>query len=157
MFALRLVRLIEEHADQLAQGLIKKIKESDCCPDFLLLVPESELHRRAYEIYKNIAEWLLTKTESEVEERYLGLGARRATQDVPFSQMLYAIQMVKEHLWEFLRQEGLFEPQELLGEMEMLYSLERFFDRVSYFAAVGYEGTRARQIAHVLAEHQGAK
>lgn len=47
------------------------------------------------------------------------------------------------------------ESQELLGEMELLSSLERFFDRVSYFAAVGYEGARARQVVHALAEHQG--
>lgn len=155
MFALRLVRLIEDHADQLARDLIKKLKNGDACSQLLTLVPASELQDRAYEIYHNVNEWLLSKTESEIEERYLGLGARRAQQDVPFSQMLYAIQAVKEHLWEFLRQEGLFEPQELLGEMDMLYSLERFFDRVSYFAAVGYEGSRARQMAHALADHAG--
>ena len=150
MFALRLVRLIEEHADQLSESLIKKLIASEACTDLLTLVPENELKHRTYEIYHNVTEWLLSKTEAEVEERYLGLGARRAHQDVPFSQMLYAIQAVKEHLWEFLRQEGLFEPQELLGEIEMLYSLERFFDRVSYFAAIGYEGARARQVAHAL-------
>jgi hypothetical protein len=154
MFALRLVRLVEQHADQLAESLLKKLKDSECCNDLLTLVPDSELKHRAYEIYRNVSDWLLSKSESEVEERYLGLGARRAKQDVPFSQMLYAIQTVKEHLWEFLRQEDFMESQELLGEMELLYSLERFFDRVIYFAAVGYEGSRARQVAHALAEHQ---
>ena len=95
----------------------------------------------------------MTKTDSEIEERYIGLGARRAHQDVPYSQMLYALQTTKEHLWEFLRQEGLQEAQELLGEFELLYSLERFFDRAAYFAAVGYESARARDVAHALAGH----
>jgi hypothetical protein len=152
MFALRLVRLAEEHADQLAESLLKKLKASESCNDLLALVPDSELKNRAYEIYRHMGEWLLSKTESEVEERYLGLGARRANQDVPFSQMLYAIQTVKENLWDFLRNEDFMEAQELLGEMELLYSLERFFDRVIYFASVGYEGARARQVAHALAE-----
>jgi hypothetical protein len=67
--------------------------------------------------------------------------------------MLYALQATKEHLWEFLRQEGLLEPSELIGEIELLYSLERFFDRAAYFAAVGYESARAREVAHVLAAH----
>jgi hypothetical protein len=156
MFALRLVRLIEEHADQLSEGLIKKLKDSEACSELLSLVPDSELQHRAFEIYRNVTEWLLTKTESEVEERYIGLGARRAQQDVPYSQMLFAIQTTKEHMWEFLRQEGLLEPQELLGEFELLYSLERFFDRVAYFAAVGYESARARQVAHALAERHTA-
>ena len=154
MFALRLVRLVEEHADQLAENLLKKLQASESCNDLLTLVPESELKNRAYEIYRHVSEWLLSKTETEVEERYLGLGARRANQDVPFSQMLYAIQMVKENLWDFLRNEDFMEAQDLIGEMELLYSLERFFDRVIYFAAVGYEGARTRQVAHVLAEHQ---
>lgn len=157
MFALRLIRLVEEHADQLAESLLKKLKDSESCNDLLTLVPQAELRNRAYEIYKNVTDWLLSKTESEVEERYLGLGARRATQDVPFSQMLYAIQTVKENLWDFLRQEDFMESQELLGEMELLYSLERFFDRVIYFASVGYEGARARQVVHVLAEHEGMR
>ncbi len=154
MFALRLVRLIEDHADQLAEGLIRKIKKSEACGELLSLVPDNELKHRTFEIYRNVAEWLMTKTEAEIEERYIGLGARRAHQDVPYSQMLYAIQATKEHLWEFLRQEGLLEPQELIGEFELLYSLERFFDRAAYFSAVGYEGARARDVVHALATHQ---
>jgi len=156
MFALRLVRLIEEHADQLAEGLVKKLKDSEACDDLLGRVPDSELKHRAYEIYRHVSDWLVAKSESEVEERYIGLGARRAQQDVPYSQMLLAIETVKENLWEFLRQEGLFEPQELLGEFELLFSLDRFFDRVLYFSAVGYEGARARQVARALATHQTA-
>jgi hypothetical protein len=32
--------------------------------------------------------------------------------------------------------------------------MEWFFDRVSYFACVGYENVRFRQILRALAEHQ---
>jgi hypothetical protein len=151
MFALRLVRLIEDHADQLSAGLVKRLKDSDACDDLLQRVPDSELKHRSYEIYRHVTDWLTTKSESEVEERYIGLGARRAQQDVPFSQMLLAIEIIKENLWDFLRQEQLFEPQELLGEFELLLALDRFFDRIAYFASVGYEGARARQVAHAFA------
>jgi len=153
MFALRLVRLIEDHADQLSAGLVKRLKDSEACDELLRRVPDTELKHRAFEIYRHVSDWLITKSESEVEERYIGLGARRAQQDVPFSQMLFAIETVKETIWGFLRQEGLFEPQELLGEFELLFALDRFFDRIVYFASVGYEGARARQVAHALAGH----
>ena len=153
MFALRLVRLIEEHADQLSANLLKRMKDSEICDEFMRRVPEAELKHRAFEIYRHVSDWLITKSESEVEERYIGLGARRAQQDVPFSQMLLAIEFVKENLWDFLRQEGLLEPQELLGEFELLFALDRFFDRIEYFAAVGYEGSRARLVARALAGH----
>lgn len=155
MFALRLVRLIEDHADRLSEGLIRKLKDSEACGDLLSSVPANELKHRAYEIYRNVTEWLLTKTESEIEERYIGLGTRRAHQGVPYSQMLYALHATKEYLWEFLRQEGFLEPTELIGEIDLLYSLERFFDRAAYFSSVGYESAREREVAHALASHQG--
>ena len=153
MFALRLVRLIEDHADQLAEGLTRKLKASQACAALLSSVPASELKQRAYEIYRNLTDWLLSKTESEIEERYIGLGARRAQQRVPYSEMLYALHATKEHLWEFLRQEDLLQPTDLIGEIDLLYSMERFFDRAAYFASVGYENVRSREIAHVPASH----
>ncbi|MGC2110691.1 MAG: hypothetical protein WA655_14315 [Candidatus Korobacteraceae bacterium] len=157
MFAIRLVHLIEERADQLAEGLLNKLKKAEACDELLALVPPQELHQRAYEIYRNVAEWLLNKTEAEIEERYIGLGARRARQGVPYSQMLYALQTIKEYLWEFLRQEGFLEPTELIGEFEFLYSLEKFFDRAAYFASVGYESARESELMHALAGRQGER
>ena len=61
-------------------------------------VPPDELKRRAHEIYRNLADWLSSKTESEIEERYIGLGVRRARQGVPFSEFLWALSATKECL-----------------------------------------------------------
>lgn len=139
MFALRLVQLIEGHAEKLSEELISRLKHSDACSELLSSVPTDELKRRAYEIYRNLTDWMLNKTESEVEERYVGVGARRAHQGVPFSQFLYAIHATKENLWDFLQQEGLLEPGDLINQMELLRSMGHFFDRSLYFAAIGYE------------------
>ena len=54
MIALRLVRLIEDHTDQLSESLQRKLKNSDACSDLLSIVPNSELRHRAYEIYRNV-------------------------------------------------------------------------------------------------------
>lgn len=139
MLALRLIQLIETHADRLSEGLVRKLKNSPECKELLAYVPAHELQHRAFEIYRNLSDWVLTKTESEVEERYMGLGARRAHQNLPFSQILFAIHATKQYLWEYLQQEGLLEPDELIGEMELLRSMERFFDCSLYFACLGYE------------------
>ena len=138
MFAIRMVHLIEDHADRLAEGLFRKLTTSQVCCELLERVPSSEVRERAYEIYHNLSDWILTKKDIEMKERYIGLGVRRARQGVPFSQFLYAIHATKEHLWEFLRQEGL-EPKELFAEIDLLHSMERFFDRALYFASIGYE------------------
>ena len=140
MFAIRLVQLIEAHADELSRGLMHRVETSARCCELLRKVPADELKRRAQEIYRNLGDWLLSKTESEIEERYTGLGMRRARQGVPFTQFMWAITLTKEYLWEHLEKEGLLEePVELLGELELLHNLERFFDRATYFAAAGYE------------------
>jgi len=148
MFAVRLVQLIEAHADKLSQGLMHKLENSERCSELLRKVPAEELRKRTFEIYHNVSDWLLNKTESEIEERYTGLGMRRARQSVPFSHLLWAVTATKEHLWEYLEKEGLLEePVELLGEMELLHSLELFFDRALYFAAIGYETARKDDVA----------
>src|SRR5271167_3743984 len=96
MFAVRLVQLIETHADKLSEALIHKLKNAEECNELLSKVPAHELKHRTYEIYKHSGDWLLTKTLSEVEERYIGLGTRRARQDVPFSQIMFATPTPKQ-------------------------------------------------------------
>lgn len=151
MFALRLVNLVEDHADKLSEGLLNKLRHSDACSELLSSVPAHELKHRTYEIYRNLTDWMLNKTDSEIEERYIGIGARRAHQGIPFSQFLYAIHATKEHLWEFLRQEGFMEPGELIGEMDLLHSMEHFFDRAIYFAAIGYESVLQGELIRAAA------
>ncbi len=147
MLAYRLVRLIETHSDQLALGLMEKINVCDKTPDFRR-VPQEEFRQRVYEIYRNLGEWLLGKSELEVERRYLEIGRRRQVQQVPFSQLLHAIVLTKEHLFEFLKRNAAVDrPVEVVGELELLQLLDEFFDRAMYYAAVGYERARAAHAA----------
>jgi len=158
MFPIRLIQLIEAHADNLSEGLMHKLKKSDQCSDLLRKVSADELKRRTYEIYRHLSDWLLGKTETEIEERYIGLGVRRAKQGVPFSDVLWAVSATKEYLWEYLQQEGLLEePVEFFGEMELLQSLERFFDRALYFTAMGYEGAGRGEVEHAPRIHVVAR
>src|SRR2546430_13513500 len=66
MIALRLVRLIERHADNLAEELIEKLRASARTSD-MEKVPEAELRSRIHEILEHLGEWLLTKTGSDVD------------------------------------------------------------------------------------------
>ena len=154
MFAIRLVQLIETHADKLSEALLHKLKNAEECSELLSKVPAHELKHRTYEIYRHLGEWLLSKTLSEVEETYIGLGARRARQGVPFSQVMFAVQTTKHVLWDYLLMEGLLEPEDLIGEMELVRSLGQFFDRALYFAAIGYEQTEKSAVGHASLPHE---
>ena len=152
MYAFKLIQLIETRAEPLSEGLMRKLKKNDRCIELLRRVPSDELRSRSHEIYRNLNDWLRNTTESEIEERYIGLGMKRAQQGVPYSDFLWAVSATKEHLWEFMQSEGLFvEPVDILGGMDLLHSLNRFFDRILYFAAVGYQN--ARQIESEQARH----
>jgi hypothetical protein len=154
MFALKLAQLIENHADELSEGLMQKVKTSERCNELINNVPLGELKRRTREVYENLTDWLMTRTESEIEERYIGLGARRARQGVPFSDFFWAICATKEQLWEYLQRQGLFEePVDFWGGMELVHAVAQFFDAALYYATVGYASTRKAEVKHVLSAH----
>jgi len=139
MMLYRLVHLIETHSQALATCLLDRVNASDATPDYKN-VPPDELREVVYEIYRHLGDWLLTKDELDLERRYLRIGADRARQNIPFSQVAWVIVLVKENLWEFLKNEKVEDrPVEVFGELEMLQLLDRFFDRAIYYAAVGYE------------------
>ncbi len=144
MIALRLVRLIEDHSDEVAEGLLKKFEMSSLTRD-MKKVPAHELRDRVYEILRNLGEWLLYKREDEIERRYRELGARRAAQEVSLSDYCWAIVLTKEHLWEFLQKQGMLRgPLEIYGELELLRLMDQFFDRAVCYATEGYERAAAK-------------
>jgi hypothetical protein len=138
----RLVHLIETHSQALAACLLDRVQNSEATPDYGR-VPAEDLKEGVFQIYGHLGDWLMTKDELDLEERYLRIGARRAKQNVPFSQVAWAIVLVKDNLWEFLKRESEIErPIEVWGELEMLQLLDHFFDRAIYYAAIGYEKAR---------------
>ena len=139
MMLYRLVRLIETHSQALAACLLDRVQSSEATPNYQN-VPAEELKERVYEIYRHLGDWLITKDEFDLEQRYLKIGARRAQQNVPLSEVAWAIMLTKDNLWEFSKRESVEErPVEVFGELEMLQMLDHFFDRAVYYAAVGYE------------------
>jgi hypothetical protein len=153
MIALRLVRLIENHYEELAESLLRKLERSSRVAG-LRLVHAQEIRERAREVYHNLSDWLLTKTDDDVERVYTALGRRRASQGVPMSAVMWALMMTEENLWDFLEMEGMREkPLEILGGFELLRLLDQFFDQAVYFAIVGYESygkeKESAEVAHM--------
>jgi len=142
MLAHRLVRLIEKHADELANTLESRIVESKRCSNYDRVANE-ELRTLVGGIYSHLGQWLITKTEEDLEQRYTKIGMRRAEQNVPVSQLLWCIVLVKENLWMFLRQhEDLDSTAQIFGELELAQMIDQFFDRAMYFAVRGHERVR---------------
>jgi hypothetical protein len=138
MLAQRLMRLIENHSETLAETLEQRIATSDRCVDYRNVSGE-ELKKLVGGIYGQLGQWLVTKTEADIESRYAMVGSRRAEQDVPVSQLLWCIVLVKENLWDFMRSQSMENTQWVFGELELMQLVEQFFDRAIYYAVRGHE------------------
>jgi hypothetical protein len=102
-----------------------------------------------YEIYHQLGNWLLERKEQDIEHRYTAIGSRRAAQRVPLSQLIRAIVLTKQNLWEFLKRESVVDnPVELLGQQELVELLDQFFDSAIYYAVLGYERMPKRHAQH---------
>jgi len=144
LLAYRLVRLIETHADKLAEGTLKRVKQDPKTRDYGKSVPEDDFRAAVGEIYTHLGEWLMGKSEEDIASRYTEIGRRRAAQGVLLSELNWAIVLTRENLWEFLKTEDTLErPTEVFGELKLLQLLEQFFDCAIYYAAVGYEQYKA--------------
>lgn len=146
MIAARLVRLIETHSDSLAASLVDKLQHTEALAD-LKKVPPGEMRQRAYEVYHDLSDWLLHRTDQDIERCYTEIGARRAAQHVPLSVALAALQAMKQHLWDYIRREVVTGQMELHQELELLQLVDHFFDRAAYFLARGHEKETARTAA----------
>ena len=135
----RLIRLIESHSHELAAELLTRARQSPHLASFSK-VPENELTQRVFEIYSHLGQWLTARTEVEIERQYSEIGARRFRQRVPLSEVLWAIILTKENLWDFLNRESWpgFE-MEVLAEHDMFRLIDQFFNRAMYYAATGFE------------------
>jgi hypothetical protein len=143
LMAYRLVKLIESHSDGLARSLYARYSSCEKCSGYAN-VPETDLTERVYEVYRHLGEWLLGKTEADIERRYLEIGALRAAQGVPVSQVVWMICLVRENLWDYLQKHANLErPAEIFGELELLEMLDQFFHRAIYYASLGHERASA--------------
>ncbi len=155
MIALRLVRLIEKHSEELAAEILHKLRSSPRTPG-MNKVPREELHQRTSELLQELGSWLLTKSEADIRECYLAIGELRHRQGVPLTDFCWAITLTKEHIWNFLQREGfLFNSVELYGQLELLSRLDQFFEHALCYATEGYE-RQARPPAHARATAQRA-
>jgi hypothetical protein len=143
LLAYRLVKLIESHSDGLARSLHQRYQEDPRCSAYAG-VPETELTQKVYEVYRHLGEWLMGKSQSDIEQRYLAIGAQRFEQGVPASQVTWMICLVRENLWDYLQRHADIErPAEIFGELELLEMLDQFFHQAIYYAALGHERAAA--------------
>jgi hypothetical protein len=140
----RLVHLIEKHSEDLAVGLAAQLQLSDRTSDFRKIQPR-DLQNTATALYQNLGEWLLKKTEKDIEAHFVSLAKRRAEDGIGLQQFVWALILSRNHLYRFLLGSAFADSIfELYSELELQQLLSQFFERAIYYSVAGYEQTRER-------------
>lgn len=150
MLSLRLIELIETHAENLTRDVLKEYATNPRTRHWGV-VPSNELEQRVFRTYHNLGDWLGNPKEDAVQAEYEEWGRKRYRNGIPLSEIVYAVILLKHHLRKYIRDNGLIEysrdrqaPQEILpvhlyGIQELNYLVGDFFDKALYYLARGYE------------------
>ena len=150
MLSLRLIELIETHAENLTRDVLKEYATNPRTRHWGV-VPSNELEQRVFRTYHNLGNWLGDPKEDAVQAEYEEWGRKRYRNRIPLSEIVYAVILLKHHLRKYIRDNGLIEysrdrqaPQEILpvhlyGIQELNYLVGDFFDKALYYLARGYE------------------
>lgn len=151
----RLVHLIEKHSEELAIGLTDKLRLSERTSDFRK-IPAAELQNTAAGLYHNLGEWLLKKTEKDIEAHFVSIAKRRAADGIGLQQLVWALILSRNHLYRFLLGSAFADSIfELYSELELQQLVSQFFERAIYYSAAGYEEARERDRAKATATSAG--
>ena len=150
MLASKLIRLIEDHWETITSTTITEIRQ-DRTFEHIARLPDSELLEWGEGILRNLSRWILEGREGEVAERYEGLGQRRFREAVPLHEAVRGLQVLKDILVEFVRNQGMgHTTMEIYAEEELEHRLGKFFDCLVYRLVHGYE-IALRKAAHLAA------
>jgi hypothetical protein len=128
MLVARLVALIEEHADELATSVARKVREDPRTSEYRRFSDE-ELLDRARDVYANLGRWLEEAPESEIEREYVALGRARRNEGVALSQVVMALLLTRRNLWQYVEGQGADSALELRQQLDLEIIVVRIFDR----------------------------
>jgi len=137
----RLVRMIQENADELAKRWLADIKANARTPTYHTFV-EKQLYTRVVEVYQTLEKWIADDASKEaVAEQYIAHGAERRGEGFRLSEVVQALILMRRHLWQKVLTDGLLDNVlDYYHATELYRKVVLYFDRAIYFTIIGYEG-----------------
>ena len=145
MISTRLVHRIEDHWEQVSSRFCRLVRSSQDMPHFAQL-PESEMTEVCRRVLRNLGNWLVSGSESDISWHFERVGAERHRSGMPLSEAIRAVQFMKDAAISFIQDEGPVENSvELYAEEELENQLGRFFDLLVFHLARGCENATVAQ------------
>ena len=141
----RCIRIIENNAEVLTQGTVRKLQSSPRTNSYHNLTYR-ELYNRGHEIYHDLGRWLRDNSDQGLQAWYTKLGEKLYEEGIPLAEVLWALILTKNHLLEYTDACGLTDSaMELYQPQEFDRLIGHFFDQAVCYAAEGYEHHASEQ------------
>ena len=136
----RLIKLIEDNADELTNRVCKDLLTREETKSYRTLTQDL-LRDRIYDVYSRLDSWLNKKMQTgEVQQYYSDMGKKRFREGIPLHEVIMALMIIKRHLWLYVRENQFFDSTyECYQALELNNKVVLFFDRAIFFTIVGYE------------------
>lgn len=154
MIGAKLVELIEVHALRLTSDIAQDLSRNERTRGFRG-VPREDLEQRIFQILGHLGNWIGAPYSTTVQAEFADWGRRRFDQGIALSELVYAVLILKQHLRQYISDNGLVDdsfpriegdyilPLHLHSIQELNTRVGVFFDEALYQLACGYE-ERAR-------------
>jgi hypothetical protein len=146
-----LVGLIENQAEDLAELMIRNVRESPRMAAYHRF-SDQELGERARLVYSNLGKWLEDASEGQVKEEYSRIGQVRCQERIPLSELVWGLLLTRRTLWQFIEHKGWNTVSDLQPTLDLEILVVRFFDRAILHAVTGYESAAGGPAAHRFPE-----
>lgn len=150
MIAAKLVELIEIHSPQLTRDITNDLVSNERTPGFRA-VRAHELEQRVFQLLNHLGNWIGDPHAAMVQAEFADWGRRRFDQGIPLSELIFAIILLKQHLQQYIADNGVVDasfprvegdyvmPLHLHSLQELYARISRFFDEALYGLARGWE------------------
>ncbi len=156
MVSATLVHRIEDHWEQVSARFFRLLRNSRELPH-IARMPESEMVEACRRVLRNLGNWLVCGSESDIAWHFERIGAERHRNGIPLSEAIRVVQLMKDATINFLQDEGPLENSvELYAEEELENQLGRFFDLLVFHLARGYESATATPAHPAAVSRAGA-
>ena len=138
MLVARLVALIEDHAEELAERIVRRLHEDPRTSAYRQF-DRTELLERTRSVYSHLGQWLGQASEDAIEAEYFRLGEVRYSEGIPLSEVVMALLLTRRNLWQFIDSQGADNILELRQQLDLELLVVRFYDRAIHQTVRGYE------------------
>ena len=106
MIAEKLVELVEIHASRLSADVAQDLATNARTRGFHK-VPRADLEARVFRLFHHLGDWISDRRSEKVKVEFADWGVRRFDQEIPLSEIVYAIIVLKQHLSRYIGDNGL--------------------------------------------------